>query len=95
MKVQVTSHIEIDVRRPTGLVETIVKADMVTISRSDFAKIKEATRKAGRGECIAYRIVTKEIESAFVPTAADIAEAEYIKGRNAITRMMAGGEYHS
>jgi len=46
----------IKIRRPEGHVETVNVSDKFSNGLTDpmFKQIKEATRKAGRGECLSY-----------------------------------------
>lgn len=70
---QVASHLELDIRRPNGMVETIVHPQWKQINDRDFAKIVAATKAAGRGDVLAYRNVKKEAGE-YVMTAADKAD---------------------
>jgi hypothetical protein len=58
----VPSHLEITIRRPSGGIETITHPKFRTISDKDFRDIKAATLAAGRGECLSYVNVTKQVE---------------------------------
>jgi hypothetical protein len=96
--INIPSHVEIDVRRPDGTIETVKprhpmnpSAQMTMMSEREFQAMKKATAAAGRGELIAYRNVTKAVEAP-KPSAADLAEMEYIRKTNAVYRASAGGE---
>ncbi|MBS0474744.1 MAG: hypothetical protein JSR28_06300 [Proteobacteria bacterium] len=88
--IQIPSHAEIDVRRPDGSIETVIKAGS-QLTEHNFAAMKAATKAAGRGELIAYRNITKSV-AAPKPSAADIAEMDHIRHQNAVYRAAAGGE---
>lgn len=96
---QIPSHVEVDVRRPDGRVETVRPTNPVTggvlraITARQIAELKAATLAAGRGEVIDVRNVTREVPAA-QPTAADLAEEDYIRRTNAIYAAGAGGEPH-
>lgn len=60
--------------------------------RARVEKIADATAKAGRGKCIAYRNVTKSVEDTVSNDPGRIAEIKYINDHNAIIRAGAGGE---
>lgn len=89
--VQVPSHVEIDIRRPAGNIETVTLPGRTQIVAREFSAMKDATAKAGRGECIAYRNITKAV-AAPQPTAADLADIEYRRQTAAVYAMSAGGE---
>lgn len=84
----VPSHVEIDVRRPSGLVETVTVTNSKTWSASDFSRSKDATAKAGRGELLAYRNVTKQIEAPAEYALMSAAEKAWDDSRKAIYRAM-------
>ena len=46
---------EITIRRPNGIVETIVHPTIAALNDTLYAKMRMANRTAGRGECLAYR----------------------------------------
>lgn len=48
---------EITIRRPNGKVEVVVHPTIPRLNDVLFAKIKQANRSAGKGECISYRNV--------------------------------------
>lgn len=96
--INIPSHVEIDVRRPDGTVETVFPKSphnpdrpLTQISPREFEARKAATMAAGRGELLAYRNVTKAV-TAPKPSAADVAEMDHIRHQNAVYRMAAGGE---
>lgn len=89
--VNIPSHVEIDVRRPNGDVETITHPTFKSIRESDFAKIKAATAKAGKGECLGYRNVEKAVAS-YEPTAAELASDKHYYATKAIYAASASGE---
>ena len=88
----IPSHVEIDIIRPTGEIETVRPAQFCKLTDRDFARIADATAKAGRGKCIAYRNVTKSVEDTVSNDPGRIAEIKYINDHNAIIRAGAGGE---
>ena len=90
--IEVLSHVEMDIRRPNGKVETVTRHDISVFSDRDFSLIKAATAKAGRGECLAYRCVTKMVVDTVSNNPSRIAELNYISEHNAIARMASGGE---
>ena len=61
----VADHVEIDIRRPNGQIETInytaINPKMTEMVKAQFEKIKAATAKAGRGEAIEFRNVVREV----------------------------------
>lgn len=89
--VKVPSHVEVDVRRPNGVVETITIPGRTRLIERQFAEMVVATRKAGRGEVLAYRNVEKDVPAP-QPTAGDLAEMEYRRRTAAIYAASAGGE---
>lgn len=97
--IDIPSHVEVDVRRPDGRVETIRPTNPVTggplrtITPRQIADLKAATKAAGRGEVLDVRNITRTVEAA-KPTAADLEEADYIRRTNAIYAAGAGGERH-
>lgn len=102
--IEIPSHVEIDVRRPDGRIETVIpqhpgyKAQgmdvpLRNLTERQIADMKAATKAAGRGEIIDVRHITRTVEAA-KPTAADLEEADYIRRTNAIYAAGAGGEPH-
>lgn len=59
--IEIPSHLEIDVRRPNGDVETIRHPTMRSLTKQQFAAMQQQTRAAGRGEVLSYRNVTKTV----------------------------------
>jgi len=88
---EIASHVEIDVRRPSGEVETIMPAGRKAITAGDFAKMKAATKAAGRGDLLAYRNVIKTVEDTIATDPSYIADRSYVAERNAISRVSATG----
>ena len=70
---EVPSHLEIDIRRPDGSVETVTHPKLKQWLPKDFAAFNAAMKKAGKGEGIAYRNVTKL--ATYTMSAADKADA--------------------
>jgi hypothetical protein len=70
---EVPSHLEIDVRRPNGVVETVIHPQYKQWAPKDFAAFCVAMKKAGKGEGVAYRNVTKL--ATYTMSAADKADA--------------------
>ncbi len=89
---EIADRLELDIRRPSGIVETVVHPTLKTITARNFADIKAATAKAGRGEVLAYRCITKTVEDTVDSDPSRIAELQYIREHNAIMRASAGGE---
>lgn len=56
----VADYSEVTIRRPSGALDT-VRTQYSQMDPQLFARIKDATLKAGRGECLSYRNVTKEV----------------------------------
>lgn len=88
--IEIHSHLEIDVRRTNGQVETVI------LKRSEFSPREhkacvDNTKNAGRGDVIAVRSIKKLVPD-YVPTAAEIASDVYHAQRKSIERMGAGGE---
>jgi hypothetical protein len=71
--VEVPSHLEMDIRRPNGVVETVIHPTWKSMSEKTAAQVRKATKDAGRGELIAYRNVTKL--ATYTMSAADRADA--------------------
>lgn len=84
----VPSHVEVDVRRPSGEIETVRVPNSKTWSPGNFSACKEATRKAGRGEALAYRNVTMQIEEPAEFARLNADEKAWDESRNAIYRAM-------
>lgn len=84
----VPSHLEIDIRRPNGVVETVRPAGRTTMSPPELAATKEATAKAGRGEVLAFRAVTKQIEEPAEYARLSAAERAYDASTAAVYRAM-------
>ena len=88
--IEIHSHLEIDVRRPSGNLET------VTMQRAEFSPREhkacvDNTKAAGRGDVVAVRSI-KKIVPDYVPTAAEIASDARFACSADIERMCAGGE---
>lgn len=93
--VTIPSHVIVTVRRPNGDIETVNYTEKVpqvrAMTKRTLDTINNAMREANRGEIIAYENITVDVEAP-KPSAADLAEEEYIRNTNAIYRMAAGGE---
>jgi hypothetical protein len=89
---EIADRLELDIRRPSGLVETVVHPTLKTITASNFQAIKDATAKAGRGEVLAFRCITKVVEDTIDSNPSRLAELQYIREHNAIMRASASGE---
>ena len=70
---EVPSHVEMDIRRPNGSIETVRHPTWRSMSEKTAAMVRKATKDAGRGDLIAYRNVTKLVEVKM--SAADKADA--------------------
>lgn len=86
--ITVPSHLEIDIRRPNGVIETVKPAGRTTLTPAQFAETKRATAAAGRGEVLCFRAVTKQIEAPAEWAALDAAERAYDASTKAIYRAM-------
>lgn len=84
LSVEIHSHSELTIRRPDGTVETVRRPEKMGASL--FAKIKAATKAAGRGDVLSYVNITKT--ASYTVTAADEMDAR--SERQA--RMMRYGE---
>lgn len=89
--VKVPSHVEVDVRRPNGDVETITIPGRTRLIEREFSAMVKATREAGRGEVLAYRNIDRDVPAP-QPTAADLAEEKYRRDTAAIYAASAAGE---
>ena len=54
---QNTARCEITIRRPNGVVETIVHPKITAMDAATWARMCKINRETGRGECIGYRNV--------------------------------------
>ena len=68
---EIPSHVELTVIRPNGQVEVVTHPTLKVISASQFAQIKDSTKKAGRGDVTTYKNVKKEVTSTIEMTDAD------------------------
>ena len=97
--IEIPSHVEVDVRRPDGRIETVQPTNPVTggplrmITQRQIAEMTAAMKAAGRGEVLEVRNITRTVAAA-KPTAADLEEADYIRRTNAIYAAGAGDEPH-
>jgi hypothetical protein len=55
--IQVADHTLLTIRRPNGAIETVRREG--GMEPSVFAKIKAATKAAGRGECLGFEVVMR------------------------------------
>lgn len=88
MIVTVPSHLEITIRRPNGTVETVTHPKFKTITDKDFDAMKAAMKAAGRGECVSYRNVTKQVETPAEWDRLAAAERAYHGSTAAVYRAM-------
>jgi hypothetical protein len=51
--------VELTVKRPGGEIETVMHPTMKKITDDQFRQIQEGTAKAGRGEVLSYKNLTK------------------------------------
>jgi hypothetical protein len=57
---QVPSHVEITVRRPNGITETVrMPAQVRELTPGRFAELQKGTKAAGRGDVLSYANITK------------------------------------
>lgn len=87
----IPSHCEVTIRRPNGEISTIRHPKITTMIPKLWEQMKEAMKMAGRGECISYKNVTKQVP-AIMPTQAELELEQYERERDAIYHMAAGGE---
>ena len=85
--ITVPSHVELTVVRPNGSTEVVKHPSFTEISESTFKKMQEATKKAGKGNLVAYKNCKKEVAD-YVMSAADKAT----DSTSRIEKMMAYGE---
>jgi hypothetical protein len=71
IEVQVPDYCELTVLRPNGEIEVVRANGFTALNDQRFARIKLETAKAGRGEVLSYRNVTKT--AAYTTTEADAA----------------------
>ncbi len=57
----VASHVEVTIRRPNGVIETVKVPNSREFGPRDFALCQANTAKAGRGDVLSYTNVTKQI----------------------------------
>lgn len=88
--IEIHSHLEIDVIRPSGETETVI-LNRAPFSPREHQACVANTKNAGKGDVIAVRSIKKTVP-AYIPTAGEIAEAKYHAQRAAIEAMSAGGE---
>jgi len=101
--VTIPSHCELTIVRPNGETEIVnytvaTKGQIRTMRDKEFAIIKAATAKAGRGDVVSYRNVTKQADVTAEVEAgrkSDAAYYAYKAGHDAVANMAAGGEYHN
>lgn len=94
--VKIPSHVMVTIKRPNGAIEKMdytaaTKGQVRTMTPKLLSTVNKAMAAAGRGEIVAFENILKDTEAP-KPTAADLAEAAYIRQANAVYRMSAGGE---
>ncbi len=89
---EIADRLELDVLRPNGATETVIHPTLKTITAKDFAAMKSATAKAGRGQLLAYRCILKTVIDTIDGDPCRIDELRYIAQTNAIMRAASGGE---
>jgi len=91
IKVQIPMKSLITIKRPNGDLEVVTAPGTKTLNDRLFSRIAEATKRAGRGECISYRNIT---ETKYVdgPTKAEQESDKYHKELKADYRRDAFGE---
>jgi len=72
----ITTHAELTIKRPDGIVET-VRAKHTPMTDKLLAMYRKATADAGRGEVLSYTNVTKEVETPAEWDRLAAAEREY------------------
>lgn len=86
------SHVELTIRRPSGVMETVTFPHQKQISKSTFAQIVKATKDAGRGDVLSYTNVTREVaiapEAIAEMQAMSDAENRYNKEHRAVYAAM-------
>ncbi len=101
--VTIPSHCELTIIRPNGFTEIVdytvaTKGQVRTMRDKEFAVIKAATAKAGRGDVVSYRNITKDVDMTAEIDAgrkSDAAYYAYKAGHDAVAKMSAGGEAHN
>lgn len=86
ISVQVWAGTELTIRRPDGSVEVVRNDKLGKINDVVFAKVRAATKAAGRGDVLSYRNLTKD--AAYTVTQADVDTDTAAR----IERTMAAGE---
>lgn len=71
IEVQVPDYCELTVRRPNGEIEVVRGNGFTALNDKLFARVKTESAKAGRGELLSYRNVTKA--ASYTTTEADAA----------------------
>lgn len=57
---KIDAGVELTIRRPDGTTEVKVVTHWSSMDDRLFSRIREETRKAGRGECLSYRNLTEK-----------------------------------
>lgn len=70
------SHTELTIRRANGEIE-VVRAQNIAFGMTDakFAAIKKATKAAGRGDCLSYVNVQRDMTADELAQVAEISSA--------------------
>lgn len=86
IEVQVADYCELTIRRPNGETEVVRANGFTALNDQRFARVKTETAKAGRGDVLSYRNVTKA--ATYTTTEADAATDSTAR----IEKTMAYGE---
>lgn len=59
--IELADRLELTVKRPNGITETIVHPTLKGITETQFKQIQRDTKAAGRGEVLFYHNYTKKV----------------------------------
>lgn len=80
--------VNLTIRRPNGITETVKMDRFGTLTPALFARIKAETKKAGRGDVLSWEQLTREEPMPEAWAQAAAAERQYNAGRAAVYRAM-------
>lgn len=84
--ITIHSHTEITIRRPSGEIEVV--RHPAALNAGLFARAKAANLAAGTGECLSYKLITKQVAEPEGYAEAIAAERAYDQHRAAVYRAM-------
>lgn len=71
-----SNGVTVDIRRPTGIVETVdVSATYHRLNDVAFARIKAATKEAGKGDCLSY--TNHQADAVYALSDADMVDVSH------------------